>query len=314
MGGWVGSVGQANLANAWVEGTHARSGRRARCMVPGLPLHLLLPLVAGSVLQVWTQSRVLLLKHVLRWDSAMHGDGGWWRVGMVGAEWGGGKAPQETNPPSVWCLDANPQWKNVMSVSPHRLHSAFLSPFPDTLCHLCLKSIFFSCGPPVSVVGLFIIFLYCRAVCDHDLWVSHVGGKTWRDGMRVGWGQGKKKYKPNTFHCLNSSRAKNGRRKGMLCPQLKSSVATLSCSSRAACVNSDNPKVVWANVKEIMRKNWDIEWLRYWLQHSPSHQLASELRRPAHTNLDPRPPSASLIYSRISVFTLIYETVHTGVP
>lgn len=29
--------------------------------------------------------------------------------GLAGLGWGGGKAPQETNPPSVRCLDANPQ-------------------------------------------------------------------------------------------------------------------------------------------------------------------------------------------------------------
>lgn len=46
---------------------------------------------------------------------------------------GGGKAPQETNPSSVRCLDANPQRKNVMSVCLH-----CVSPLPFSVSGLFL--------------------------------------------------------------------------------------------------------------------------------------------------------------------------------
>lgn len=63
--------------------------RRARFRgSPSLPCWRWGPFVAASVLQVWTLSSVLLLKHVLYSDSAMHGGDG----GVVAAEGGGGLA------------------------------------------------------------------------------------------------------------------------------------------------------------------------------------------------------------------------------
>lgn len=71
----------------------------------------------------------------------------------------GWKAPQETNPFSVRCLDANPQWKNVMSVCLHSVspllfcfRGSFILPLLLPHCFLqlfffpfCLSYLLFFC-------------------------------------------------------------------------------------------------------------------------------------------------------------------------
>lgn len=80
---------------------------------------------------------------------------------------GGGEAPQETNPSSVRCLDANPQWKDVMSVCLHCVSPLLFSvsgdlsfhcscfQLPSSVCFLpCLDAFFPSVLLPVHLFPL----------------------------------------------------------------------------------------------------------------------------------------------------------------
>lgn len=112
--------GKANLADAGAEHMHALC-RRARFRgSPPLPTSLpcwrsgavCCSVSAASVdaeQRAAAKTRPLLRLNHAWWGGRGGASRGWWWVGRVGVGWGGGKAPQETNPPSVRCLDANPQ-------------------------------------------------------------------------------------------------------------------------------------------------------------------------------------------------------------
>lgn len=118
-----------------------------------LPHRRRLPVAAVSVLHCKASSTLnmslLRLSHAKRW----------WG-GERKRKRRGWKAPQETNPFSVRCLDANPQWKNVMSVCLHcvsPLLFCFRGSFilPLLLPHCFLQLFFFS----LSALAIFSFFV-----------------------------------------------------------------------------------------------------------------------------------------------------------